>query len=896
MRYGEQRVAWKTRVLFDYAERHGFSSAVKQLGNNVAAVLWSQGKYREETAFVEKLLAKYEFLSSEQIQISLYTNLGQSYGDRSQFGKAISAFRKAQSLSASDTNWGRQGYAHSSLIAAYTASSKFRLALAEAETLYEKSTRWADRLARTTYNINMGQILLARGQLKSALRYLKLGEELARVNHARFERTSALLFLTRGYRWHGDIESLKRDLPRLRALMPTAVDWRLNLHVDLSELWLEAHETGNLRVDRVRALIKEAARHERALEYAEGLFLLAEFGHDREAFKMRNHSKEIWKIFRKKRAPRYAGFYYLIRALSGKAEKDTTYRLNQLNRAVDCFRNAEARYHASVVALRLIRCYREASAMTRAQNVLNWARVSTEPLDNHLLEAELDQEGDLIRKIVGPDTTNMTLLSRIGDVLTSLHNYRRTLEILLRNAVNLTGAERGAIVLTHSDEIGLKVEISHACDEVSEKDILKISNSSISRTLEREAGLIVHDAQRDKLTSGFKSVKMHNIVSIACVPLKVRGRLLGALYLDHRSIPALFGEKNYEVIEALAKFMAVAIEIARDVKRGDAERSYAAEKLESLGASVGFLAVDNRSRGVLAQIPKIASFDTTVLLQGESGTGKGLLAEAIHNQSRRSHGPFIALNCSHLRGENGMYELFGVSERAFTGVSAREGRIERADGGTLFLDEIADMPMETQAILLDVIESKKIMRSGSTEQISVDFRLICATNANLEALAARNRFRSDLFYRISAFVIRVPPLRERSDDIEPLVKHLLSVLPGSAPNLSYTRRFIDALKAYEWPGNVRELRNEIERVLILRNGSRLDFDLLNPAIARSSDKLGSTALDKHLEKVERDLIESALKRTNGNVTAAALILRLAPSTLRSRLQKLGIDPDQFTIN
>ncbi len=894
---GGRRVAASAWKLFEYAERNGHDFASKPLANSFAAILWSQGKYREAVKFLTHFLESHRFLPSEEIQFSLYTNLGLALGDQSHFGAAIRAYKRALAVPPGDHNWGRQVFAHQGLVASYVASSDFQRALAEAENVYDKTRRWGDPAARMIYNSNLGQVYLAKGQIRTALRHLRLAEEAARVSGAGFYRSSAVMYLTRAERWGGDLVALRRDLETLRELITNSVDPRLKLHERLHTLWLEAAESGELDMDRARELLETAAEKSRALEYSEALFLMAEFGYGKEAFRLRSVSKAIWRICRKKRAPRYAGLYYLIRSLSGKADAEPRYRINQLKLAIDQLGRAEARYHAAVAALRLIREYKELGKFPRAQGVLNHARILAEPLDNGWLNAQIEAETAQLREMIGPEGSNIDLLREVGDILTSVHNYRKTLEMLLRQAVNLTGSERGAIVLTHSDVSALKIEVSHACDEVSERDILTISHSTIKRTLEERQGLIIHDAQRDELTREFRSVKIHSIVSIACVPLMTRGKLLGALYLDHRSLPALYGKENYRVIEALAQFMAVAIDMARGIRKSSAERTHAVEKLDSMGASVGFLAVDSKSRGVLSQLPKVAAFDTHVLLRGESGTGKGLLAEAIHNQSRRSDGPFISLNCSHLQGSNGLAELFGVAQSAFTGVGAREGRIERADGGTLFLDEIAELPPEMQAALLDVLDSKKITRTGCTTPINVDFRLICATNADLVKLAERKKFREDLFFRISAFVINVPPLRQRPGDIEPLVRHLISILPGGGPSLSYTSRFINALQNYQWPGNVRELRNEIERVLILRDGNRLDIDLLKPDIARHHDgDIGAVSLDEFLLRAEREHITAALKRTRGNVTAAGRILKSAPSTLRSKLTKLKIQVDDFKPN
>jgi DNA-binding NtrC family response regulator len=296
---------------------------------------------------------------------------------------------------------------------------------------------------------------------------------------------------------------------------------------------------------------------------------------------------------------------------------------------------------------------------------------------------------------------------------------------------------------------------------------------------------------------------------------------------------------------------------------------------------------------VLEQISQVAPTDSTVLIQGETGTGKELVARAIHDAGARRERPLVKLNCAALPRELVESELFGHEKGAFTGaMQQRRGRFELADGGTLFLDEVGELPLEAQAKLLRVLQEREFERVGGTRSLQVDVRVIAATNRDLQSQVAAGRFRPDLFYRLNVFPITVPPLRERRNDIARLVPHFAAktarklgrTLDGIAPG------FIERASAYDWPGNIRELENVVERAMIMSRGSMLDGAALLSSSA--SQALAVTVqVDGTLEELERAHIRRVLEGTRWVIEGergAARILGLNPSTLRGRLRKLGI--------
>ena len=314
---------------------------------------------------------------------------------------------------------------------------------------------------------------------------------------------------------------------------------------------------------------------------------------------------------------------------------------------------------------------------------------------------------------------------------------------------------------------------------------------------------------------------------------------------------------------------------------------------EVVGAEFGL-------KAVMEMVRQVAPLNSPVLLMGETGVGKEVIANAIHNLSLRSNGPFIRVNCGAIPETLMDSELFGHEKGAFTGAVARKrGRFERADRGTIFLDEIGELPQEAQVRLLRVLQEKEIERVGGVETLHVDIRIIAATHRNLEHMLARGQFREDLFYRLRVFPIAIPPLRRRPEDIPVLLQHFIQKKANDMKRVSIPRVAPDALDrllAYRWPGNARELENAVERELIVSRGETLLFqDLIAahdaPVPVQSPETNLSPPAPPTLDQIMADHIVSVLKQCNGRVegkTGAARLLGIHPSTLRKRMKKLSI--------
>jgi two-component system nitrogen regulation response regulator NtrX len=297
---------------------------------------------------------------------------------------------------------------------------------------------------------------------------------------------------------------------------------------------------------------------------------------------------------------------------------------------------------------------------------------------------------------------------------------------------------------------------------------------------------------------------------------------------------------------------------------------------------------------VRAEIAKVARTEAKVLITGESGSGKELVARAIHRQSARARGPFEKLNCAALPKDLVESELFGYEKGAFTGAAAmKRGRLEAADRGTLFLDEVGDMSLETQAKFLRAIETGEIERLGSTRTIAVDARIVAATNKDLQEEIREDRFREDLFYRLNVVPIHIPPLRARREDVPPLVEHFIrrtSADLGRKPR-AVTPDAMKRLAAYSWPGNIRELRNVIERLLIMTEGDTLDLADVEEVLPSESDEEPVTEIKAARDRAEREAIASTLKQCGWNVTEAARRLGMDRGYLHRKIKRYGLTRD-----
>jgi len=505
-------------------------------------------------------------------------------------------------------------------------------------------------------------------------------------------------------------------------------------------------------------------------------------------------------------------------------------------------------------------------------------------------------------------------LTSIVRVLGSRDRLRPLLEQVLDTMVLWSGVERGLLLLRAPDGRLVPRSARNLARHDLAGEQLSLSHSLARKAMETGDAVIATDAF-STLAEAHASVHALRLRSVLAVPLIARGETLGVVYLDDRVRRGAFGAREIAWVRLVASQAAMAIADARDqvllkraVRRAErAQRELArllGEKEAELFATRAELrtvrgetrypydAIAGRSepiRSMLHIVDRVTQSDIPVLLVGESGTGKELVARAMHANGARKDRPFISENCAAVPEPLLESTLFGHVRGAFTGaVTTRAGLFDVADGGTFFLDEVGEMPLSMQKKLLRVLQEGEVRPVGSDRVRKVDVRVICATHRDLAAMVEAKLFREDLFYRLNVITIRVPPLRERPDDIQLLVEHFLA--KHATRKIRITKAAMDRLVAYPWPGNVRQLENEIRRAVVLAD-ERIDVAELSQEIARGGPGAARGAgvgLRSRVDALEAELVRDALDRTQGNQTKAAEMLGLSRFGLQKMMRRLNV--------
>ena len=390
-------------------------------------------------------------------------------------------------------------------------------------------------------------------------------------------------------------------------------------------------------------------------------------------------------------------------------------------------------------------------------------------------------------------------------------------------------------------------------------------------------------------------------ISFICVPIKApdpllglqgESRALGALWVDLSGMGGADLGREVDFMELVAGMIAQAV--ARlEAQRLEEENRRLKSQLATRFSSANLIGHSAAMHEVFDLIDKVARSRTTVLLRGESGTGKGLVASAIHFSSPRAKEPFIKVNCAALPENLIESELYGHEKGAFTGaLRSKPGRFELAQGGTIFLDEIGALPLEAQAKLLRVLQERELERLGGGRTKKVDVRVVAATNRNLEAALEEGGFREDLYYRLNVFPINLPPLRERKTDILLLADHFVDKYARETDKdvRRITPRAIDRLLTYHWPGNVRELENCLERAVLLTEDRTIRPAHLPPTLRAVDPVMEPASLPRAVAELEQDLIRASLKRSKGNLARAARELGITQRMIGYKVRKYRIDP------
>jgi Nif-specific regulatory protein len=493
----------------------------------------------------------------------------------------------------------------------------------------------------------------------------------------------------------------------------------------------------------------------------------------------------------------------------------------------------------------------------------------------------------------------LAALHAISKILAQPGDLRDQLEQILNEMSARLGMQRGMISLLDRDKQEAWLDIAHDINIDGLDVTYKPGEGITGKVAETGRPMAVANLGQEALFLDRTGARRHlnrAELSFLCVPIIYDARVVGVLSADKVAKQVESLDKELAMLSSVAELMAKAVHIrALEEENKRLRKIVGSERAPSMEI-IGHSKAMQEVFGLVAQV---ADSNTTVLITGETGTGKELIARAVHKNSPRHGGPLIQVNCAAIPDTLIESELFGHEKGAFTGaLHTRRGRFEEANGGTIFMDEVGELSAAAQVKLLRVLQEKRFQPLGSSRVINVNVRIIAATNRNLEQDILSERFRADLFYRLNVFPVYLPPLRERGSDVILLADHfLLKYNKEMGKNVKrISTAAIEVFLSHKWPGNVRELENCMERAVLMTKTDVVDCNHLPPSLQlkeKELDRKDRSKLSSVVEAQERSLIIDALEDTNGNQTKAAKMLGTTKRIIQYKISKMGIDPKHF---
>ncbi len=925
------RVAWLHRMRDDLESAHDTAERARLMlagmeptvafgyvKNMLGIIEFGRGNWQRSRELLEEAVAISDQLSAEQLGKVASMNLGNTLWKLGEWDAALQHYRRNLDRFEAEGDVSALASAYSNVGVVEYGRGNFTVAAA----LFEKSVRIAEKIGALEQEVlaheNLGDALEMLGMWDEAIVHYRRCVSIEGFDENRASRLSVYVPLARLTKKRGDISKAldyahkalaagerarDQDLIGEAAYVLASIeDERGNAeeaerHLDRAMKIFEANHTlhGLTRAHTAAAvLVLQKGDLEKAMEHAEHGEKLARQLGDRFSLAKNDWARAKILSATGERDAAAAKFESVRAAFE---ELDTPYELGRLLFDIGLLR--EEADDATQVIRSAIRIFERLDA-------------------SHDLERA---RGALFRiKPAGkaPDA-GVVGLYEIVKIINSTLDLQEVLNRVLDVTIRRLRAERGMIILRDPLTGALRTRVvRNIREDAAMGDSKRSPQSIVKEVIQTGQAVMSADARADERFAESESVIAENIVSILCAPLIIKERISGAIYIDHREARHLFSPKDLSFLEAFADQAAIAIENARLYEELEEARSRLSMENETLRREVlveKHLDSIVGSSGAVGKIQfairKAAAGHSTVLLRGESGTGKGLVARIIHNIGPRRNGPFIKFNCAALPETLAESELFGHDKGAFTGADRRKlGRFELANNGTIFLDEIGKMSLAMQAKLLRVVEDKEFERVGGTQTIKTDVKIIAATNLDLEKAIEENTFREDLYYRLNIIPIVLPPLRDRKDDIPLLAEHFIRKICRDlgVDNKRLEPGVVDLFIHYDWPGNVRELEAALHRAIVMSNGdtmTRTDFyslytepapaaptggampnALLHPLNGRT--EITSEVYDEVMSAVDKQLILRALENAGGRIREAARRLGLARNTLKAKILKYGI--------
>jgi Nif-specific regulatory protein len=605
------------------------------------------------------------------------------------------------------------------------------------------------------------------------------------------------------------------------------------------------------------------------------------------------------------RFPLAAAFVQELRVHSALAANRDTDAQKGAQAMLEAFERISATAERARAVLTLAaRLHERGTFPTAARTWLEWASSEFERLGDHRSrERVLSLLVRWIHAGTGPSrAADETLLEAVSELLMSLPNLKELSKKAMELVVRQLEAERGVFLVVDPATGQFQAMAEYgSVNATVRRHAIGYSRRVVRHVAKSGGTLLVTDAARDP-RARFESVVRLKLRSILCVPLMAADHVVGAVYLDDSRRAQAFGPSAQQLLERIGHLLAVAVDRSyahetitrtnerlmgenRELRKAAARESH---PLELLGSSMAM-------RRIIPVVERASETQATVLITGENGTGKELVARMIHSGGARRLRPFVVVNCGAITETLLESELFGILPNVATGVRGRDGCFRQAEGGTLFLDEIGEMPARQQVALLSAIANREVMPVGGSRTLKVNVRIIAATNCDLGRMIEAGTFRQDLFFRLNVLPLKLPPLRERKTDIPMLARHFAAQVAAlqKRPVPELTGEFLALLMRADWPGNVRQLQNTIERVMALHGDDQLAPHMLadDPDFSSRRTRSGpaSGSLTEQVEELERIKICEALRRWQGNQSAAARELGILEQTLRYRMEKYEIE-------
>ncbi len=851
------------------AERENAAGEIPQVYNILGVIHWNKGDFQTAKIYYQRSLELLERIGDTYGVAKLYNNLGLLYKDEDNWKEALKCYQKSLDIKKRVGDIKGLAYAYSNLSIIYKDKGQWD----RAENYYKSSLKILEKIgelsAVATLLNNLGLIHRRRGDWDKAMDYLKRSLKLNRElknsqGIALCYENIGELYISQG-NWGKALAYLRKGLTTFRSLgvkSEQATVYRL-----LGEVYLR------------KAMAQKALEScNRSLEISKKLRNRLEEG---------NAHRVLGSLYgfigeNSKAKGSFANSIMILKKLGAD------YDLGRTFLDLGCWmhqKGIEGMNIGSVIKGPL-------QFLTEAKEIFKklGAKKEMKRADEFIHKEEK-------RRLGLPEGEDRLLaLYRISQIINSI----RDIDELLTNLMDLVNvelkAQRGLIFLLDEGTNRLDLRVARNVDRETVEDATKISRKVVREVLRGGQPIISSDAANDSRFKDNKSVILNGIKSLLCVPLKIKEKVIGTIYVDSCISSNIFSAQDLKFLTSLANQAAIAIENARLHHRLRKECEYLREEVRTKYHYENIIGNSVKMQKVYETLEKVIRSSATVLIYGESGTGKELIARAIHYNGERRTKKFVAQNCSALPEQLLESELFGHVKGAFTGaVKDKKGLFEIADGGTFFLDEISEMSPNLQAKLLRVLEDGQIRKVGGVEARRVDVRIIAATNKDLGQQVKEEKFREDLYYRLNVVKIDLPPLRERKEDIPLLANHFLKKysLQNSKEITGFTEEAMELLTLYHWPGNVRELENEVERAVVLTtNQSIISAEVLSQRLKKSLKPtkipFKGESLKRMMDDVERRLLKEALEKNNWNRTKTAKALGLSRQALIKKLSKYSL--------